>query len=91
MYLLEYDDSRSGGFEPLRLCVVPPSSESWLQQSLTPSPFFPSLPKGHKVVTLGLVSTKTGVLENKADVIRRIREAATFAPLDQLSVGPQCG
>ncbi|KAK4705062.1 5-methyltetrahydropteroyltriglutamate--homocysteine methyltransferase, partial [Phenoliferia sp. Uapishka_3] len=68
MYLLEYDDSRSGGFEPLR-----------------------HLPKGHKVVTLGLVSTKTGVLENKADVIARIREAAKFAPLEQLSVGPQCG
>ncbi|KAM0755491.1 UROD/MetE-like protein [Meredithblackwellia eburnea MCA 4105] len=68
MYLLEYDDERSGGFEPLRF-----------------------LPKGKKVVTLGLVSTKTGKLENKADVIARIREAAKYAPLEQLSVGPQCG
>lgn len=68
MYLLEYDDARSGGFEPLR-----------------------HLPKGPKVVTLGLISTKTGELENKDEVIARIREAVKYAPLEQLSVGPQCG
>lgn len=30
-------------------------------------------------------------LEDKAEVIARIHEAAKFAPLEQLSVGPQCG
>jgi len=39
-FLLEYDDARSGGFEPLRF-----------------------VPKG-KVVVLGLISTKTPVLED---------------------------
>jgi 5-methyltetrahydropteroyltriglutamate--homocysteine methyltransferase len=48
------------------------------------------LPKG-KVVVLGLITTKTGRLENKADLIKRIEEAAKFAPLEQLALSPQCG
>jgi 5-methyltetrahydropteroyltriglutamate--homocysteine methyltransferase len=48
------------------------------------------LPKG-KVAALGLVSSKTPVLENAADVVRRIEEAARIAPLDQLALCPQCG
>jgi len=48
------------------------------------------LPK-NKTVVLGLVSTKTRQLEDKADVIRRIREAEKFVPLDQLAISPQCG
>jgi 5-methyltetrahydropteroyltriglutamate--homocysteine methyltransferase len=48
------------------------------------------LPKG-KVVVLGLITSKTGKLENKADVIKRIEEAAKFVPLDQLALSPQCG
>jgi 5-methyltetrahydropteroyltriglutamate--homocysteine methyltransferase len=49
------------------------------------------LPKGNKVVVLGLVTSKSGELENKDDVRRRIDEAAKFAPLDQLALSPQCG
>jgi 5-methyltetrahydropteroyltriglutamate--homocysteine methyltransferase len=50
------------------------------------------LPKdGKKRVTLGLISSKTGVLEDKETVIRRIKEAAEYAPLAQLGLGPQCG
>jgi 5-methyltetrahydropteroyltriglutamate--homocysteine methyltransferase len=49
------------------------------------------LPKGHKIVVLGLVTTKTGTLEKKDDVKRRIEEATKFAPLDQLCLSPQCG
>jgi 5-methyltetrahydropteroyltriglutamate--homocysteine methyltransferase len=66
-FFLEYDDARSGGFEPLRF-----------------------VPKG-KMVVLGLVTTKRGALETKDDLKRRIDEAATFVPLDQLCLSPQCG
>ena len=48
------------------------------------------LPKG-KAVVLGLVTSKTGVLEKKDDIKRRIDEAAKFAPLDQLCLSAQCG
>ena len=40
---------------------------------------------------LGLISTKTPVLEDRDAVKRRIDEAARFAPLDRLAIGPQCG
>jgi 5-methyltetrahydropteroyltriglutamate--homocysteine methyltransferase len=49
------------------------------------------LPKGNKIVVLGLVTTKSGTLEKKADVKRRIEEATKFAALDQLCLSPQCG
>ena len=48
------------------------------------------LPKG-KIVVLGLVTSKTGTLENKGDLKRRIDEAAKYADLDQLALSPQCG
>ena len=48
------------------------------------------LPKGKKVV-LGLVTSKTGTLEHKDDVKRRIEEATKFVDLDQLCLSPQCG
>lgn len=66
-YFMEWDDDRSGGFEPLKM-----------------------LPKG-KYVVLGLVTTKSGTLEKKDDIKRRIDEAAKYAPLDQLCLSPQCG
>ncbi len=49
------------------------------------------LPHGKKIVVLGLITTKSGVLEDEGDVARRISEAAEFAPLDQLALSPQCG
>lgn len=66
-YYLEYDDERSGGFEPLK-----------------------TIPDGKKVV-LGLITTKTPELEDKAAVIERIHEAAKYVPLDNLYLSPQCG
>ena len=48
------------------------------------------VPKG-KTVVLGLVTSKSGALENKDDIKRRIDEAARFVPLDQLALSPQCG
>ena len=66
-FFLEYDDERSGGFEPLRF-----------------------VPAGKQVV-LGLVTTKSGRLEDKDALKRRIDEAARHVPLDQLCLSPQCG
>jgi 5-methyltetrahydropteroyltriglutamate--homocysteine methyltransferase len=48
------------------------------------------LPKG-KTVVLGLVTSKSGRLESKDDIKRRIDEAAKFVSLDQLCLSPQCG
>ena len=49
------------------------------------------LPKGNKIVVLGLVTSKSGTLEKKDDVKRRIDEATKFAPLEQFCLSPQCG
>jgi 5-methyltetrahydropteroyltriglutamate--homocysteine methyltransferase len=49
------------------------------------------LPKGNKVVVVGVITSKFGELENKDDIKRRLQEAAKFAPLEQLAVSPQCG
>jgi 5-methyltetrahydropteroyltriglutamate--homocysteine methyltransferase len=48
------------------------------------------VPKG-KTVVLGLVTSKTGTLESKDAIKRRIDEAAKYVPLDQLALSPQCG
>jgi 5-methyltetrahydropteroyltriglutamate--homocysteine methyltransferase len=48
------------------------------------------VPKGKQVV-LGLVTSKTGKLESKDEIKRRIDQAAKFVPLDQLCLSPQCG
>lgn len=66
-FLLEYDDSRSGTFEPLR--------------------FIPR----NKIAVLGLVSSKRPQLESADEIARRIKEAAKFAPLENLTLSPQCG
>ena len=48
------------------------------------------VPKG-KTVVLGLVTSKTGTLESKDELKRRIEEAAKFIDIDQLCLSPQCG
>jgi 5-methyltetrahydropteroyltriglutamate--homocysteine methyltransferase len=49
------------------------------------------LPKGKKIVVLGLVTSKSGRLESKDEVKRRIDEATKYVALDQLCLSPQCG
>jgi 5-methyltetrahydropteroyltriglutamate--homocysteine methyltransferase len=49
------------------------------------------LPKGKKRVVVGLVTSKSGALEKKDDIKRRLDEAARYAPLEQLCLSPQCG
>jgi methionine synthase II (cobalamin-independent) len=48
-------------------------------------------PKGNKQLVLGLVTSKSGKLESKDAIKRRIDEAAKYIALDQLCLSPQCG
>jgi 5-methyltetrahydropteroyltriglutamate--homocysteine methyltransferase len=48
------------------------------------------VPKG-KTIALGLVTSKSGRLESKDEIKRRINEAAKYVPLEQLCISPQCG
>jgi 5-methyltetrahydropteroyltriglutamate--homocysteine methyltransferase len=43
------------------------------------------------VVVLGLLTTKSGDLDDEADVSARIAEASKFKPLDELALSTQCG
>jgi 5-methyltetrahydropteroyltriglutamate--homocysteine methyltransferase len=45
----------------------------------------------HVRVVLGLVTSKSGALEKKDDLKRRLDEASKYIALDQLCVSPQCG
>lgn len=67
-FFLEYDDERSGDFEPLRF-----------------------VPKGNKIVVLGLVTTKYNMMESKDELKRRVDEASRYVDIDQLALSPQCG
>src|SRR6195256_1029453 len=49
------------------------------------------LPKGNKVVVLGLVTSKSGTLEQKDDIKKRIQEASKLVAPEQLALSPQCG
>ena len=40
---------------------------------------------------LGLVTSKSGTLESKDEIKRRIDSAAKFVDLEQLALSPQCG
>jgi methionine synthase II (cobalamin-independent) len=66
-FYLEFDDERSGDFEPLQYVST------------------------DKKVVLGLITTKSQILEEKEDIIKRIREAEKFIPLERLCLSPQCG
>lgn len=67
-FFLEYDNARSGGFEPLRF-----------------------IKPGHQQVVLGLITTKSGELEDPAQVKARLAEAAQYVSLSQICLSPQCG
>jgi len=48
------------------------------------------VPEG-KMVILGLVTSKSGALESRDEIKRRVEEASRFVPLDRLGLSPQCG
>jgi 5-methyltetrahydropteroyltriglutamate--homocysteine methyltransferase len=45
----------------------------------------------NKTIVLGLVTSKSGRLEDPDEVARRVDEAARYVPLEQLCLSPQCG
>jgi len=49
------------------------------------------VPRGQKIVVLGLMTSKTGELESADELKRRIDAAAKYLPLEQLALSPQCG
>lgn len=49
------------------------------------------LPKGDKVVAIGIMSSKSPKMEDKGALMRRVEDAAKYAPIEQLAVTPQCG
>jgi len=55
--------------------------------NFTPLRFVPK----HKSVVLGLISTKTASLEDRAALRARVEDASRHVSLDRLAVSPQCG
>ena len=84
-----------GGYEPVaeRLFNEVPVDRFLLEYDTERAGGFEPLrfvPPGPTVV-LGLVTTKVPQLETRDDLLRRIDEAARYAPLKQLALSPQCG
>ena len=46
---------------------------------------------GKQQVVLGLITTKTGELENREQIKARLKEAARYVDLNQVCLSPQCG
>jgi len=83
-----------GGYEPVAEAMFSSGVDAFFMEfdSERAGGFEPLrfVPKGKKVV-LGIVSSKTGVLEEQSFLKRRIDEAAKFVPLENLCLSPQCG
>ena len=83
-----------GGYEPVAEAMFSSGVDAFFMEFDTERAggFEPLrfVPRGKKVV-LGLVSSKTPNLETKDFLKRRIDEAATHLPLEQLCLSPQCG
>ncbi len=85
----------SGGYEPVAQTLFAKENVSafYLEFDTDRAGDFAPLrhvPAGKQVV-LGLVTSKSGTLEDKKAIIDRIREAAAIVPIDQLCLSPQCG
>ena len=86
----------SGGYEPVarQLLEVCDYDGYFLEYDTDRAGGFEPLrflPDGEKRVVLGLITSKTGDLEDPAAIERRIEEATRFVPLEQLALSPQCG
>jgi 5-methyltetrahydropteroyltriglutamate--homocysteine methyltransferase len=84
-----------GGYEPIAEALfnrVDASVYCLEYDSARAGDFSPlrHVPKGKRVI-LGLVSTKTPVLETKDFLKQQIDAASRYAGLEQLGIGPQCG
>ena len=85
-----------GGYEPIAEVMFneTPLDGYFLEYDTERSGGFEPLrffPKGNKQIVLGLVTSKSGALENKDAIKRRIDEATKYVALDQICLSPQCG
>lgn len=65
-FFLEYDDERSGDFEPLAR-------------------------SNQQNIVLGLLTSKTGDLEDPGVIKQRVQDATKYVPKEHLFLSPQCG
>ncbi len=83
-----------GGYDPVAEAMFSADVDDFFMEfdSARSGTFAPLrlLPRGKKAV-LGLVTTKVGEIEDRAEIRRRIGEAAKFVPLEKLCLSPQCG
>jgi 5-methyltetrahydropteroyltriglutamate--homocysteine methyltransferase len=83
-----------GGYEPVAQAMLSTGVDGFFMEfdSARAGGFEPLrfLPKGKKVV-LGLLSSKSGSLESKDSLKRRIEEASRHVGLEHLCLSPQCG
>ena len=85
----------SGGYEPVaEILFNEVAIDAYFMEydsdragSFAPLRFVPR----DKMVVLGLVTSKSGTLESKEELKRRIDQAGRFIDLDQLCLSPQCG
>ena len=84
----------SGGYEPVAEAMFSSAVDAFFMEfdSARAGGFEPLryLPRGKKIV-LGLVTSKSPVLEGKDFLKKRIDEAARYVPLENLCLSPQCG
>lgn len=85
----------SGGYQPIADVLFARENVSayYLEFDSERSGDFSPLAKvsGDKKVVLGLISSKTGELEDPKAVIARIKEATQYIPLERLCLSTQCG
>jgi 5-methyltetrahydropteroyltriglutamate--homocysteine methyltransferase len=83
-----------GGYEPVAEAMFSSGVDAFFMEfdSARAGGFEPLrfLPKGRKIV-LGLVSSKSGTMEDEREIKARIDEAARYVPLEHLCLSPQCG
>lgn len=83
-----------GGYDPVAEAMFASGVDGYFMEfdSARAGGFEPLrfVPKGKKVV-LGLISSKTGALEDKQFLKKQIEAAAKFVPLENLCLSPQCG
>ena len=84
----------SGGYEPVAEAMFSTAVDAFFMEfdseragGFEPLRYLP----GGKMVVLGLVTSKSPVLESKDFLKQRIEEAAKYVPLDSLCLSPQCG
>ncbi|WP_125710996.1 5-methyltetrahydropteroyltriglutamate--homocysteine S-methyltransferase [Companilactobacillus zhongbaensis] len=89
------DFAFSGGYEPVaaELFAKENVNSYFLEYDSSRAGGFEPLAKvsGDKNVVLGLITSKSGELEERQDIIDRIHEASQYISLDRLWLSTQCG